>query len=139
MKYLLFALLMMVTALALTSCKQGANGQQNQDIGKTLTVDNDEFEKIIANKDSVVLVDVRTQEEYDEGHLEGAQLIDVKKDSFRSECLSKLDRSKRIAVYCRSGFRSKTAAHILNEAGFDVVNLKAGYNGWTEAGKPTIK
>ena len=64
MKYLLFALLMMVTALALTSCKQGANGQQNQDMGKTLTVDNDEFEKIIANKDSVVLVDVRTQEEY---------------------------------------------------------------------------
>jgi rhodanese-related sulfurtransferase len=139
MKYLLFALLMMVTALALTSCKQGANGQQNQDMGKTLTIDNDEFEKIIANKDSVVLVDVRTQEEYDEGHLEGALLMDVKKDSFRSECLSKLDRSKRIAVYCRSGFRSKTAAHILNEAGFDVVNLKAGYNGWTEAGKKTVK
>ena len=63
----------------------------------------------------------------------------MKKDSFRSECLSKLDRSKRIAVYCRSGFRSKTAAHILNEAGFDVVNLKAGYNGWTEAGKKTVK
>jgi len=139
MKYLLFALLMMVTALGLTSCKQGANGQQNQDMGKTLTVDNDEFEKIIANKDSVVLVDVRTQEEYDEGHLEGALLMDVKKDSFRSECLSKLDRSKKIAVYCRSGFRSKTAAHILNEAGFDVVNLKAGYNGWTEAGKNTVK
>ena len=139
MKYLLFALLMMVTALGLASCKQGANGQQNQDMGKTLTVDNDEFEKIIANKDSVVLVDVRTQEEYDEGHLEGALLMDVKKDSFRSECLSKLDRSKRIAVYCRSGFRSKTAAHILNEAGFDVVNLKSGYNGWTEAGKKTVK
>jgi rhodanese-related sulfurtransferase len=46
-----------------------------------------------------------------------------------------LPKDKSVALYCRSGNRSKRAAKILAENGYDVVELATGYNGWVAAGK----
>lgn len=108
---------------------------QNQ---KFTSVQVDEFEKTIAQA-NVVLVDVRTPEEYAEGHIANALNIDVLNESFEKKATSTLPKDKTIAVYCRSGRRSKKAATILADSGYKVVELDTGYLGWTGAGKNTVK
>lgn len=98
----------------------------------------EEFSNAISDPD-VITVDVRTASEYDESHLEGAINIDVQKDDFSSKATSNLPKGKTIAVYCRSGRRSKNAANILAGMGFRVVELSKGFNAWTEAGKAVSK
>ena len=91
----------------------------------------------LSTQSNVLVVDVRTPEEYAEGHIPGAILIDVKKDDFKATALQLLDKSKTIAVYCRSGRRSAQAANVLTTEGFKAVNLKGGILAWKSANKPT--
>ncbi len=99
-----------------------------------------EFEKITAEK-SVVILDVRTPQEFLGGHIKDAVNIDVKADSFKDEALRQLsDKNQMIAVYCRSGRRSVTAANILSEEGYkNIVNLKGGILVWQLSGKAVEK
>ncbi len=96
----------------------------------------DAFAKMLSEDGTVQLVDVRTPEEYAEGHLSGALDIDWKADGFLDKAQSLLDASRPVLVYCRSGKRSASAAAELGKAGFQVYNLLGGYLGWTEAGMP---
>lgn len=98
----------------------------------------DAFEKLIADT-SVVRLDVRTAEEFEAGHIENAINIDVLKDDFEANALSILPVGKVLAVYCRSGRRSKKAAHILVKSGYKVIELDQGYNGWVESGKKVVR
>ena len=100
---------------------------------KFATVDVEEFAKVIADT-AVVRLDVRTPQEYAEGHIEGAINIDVLSDGF-ADGTSKLPTDRTIALYCRSGNRSKKAAAILADKGYKVIELATGYKGWTRAGK----
>lgn len=84
----------------------------------------------------VVILDVRTEKEYQEGHIDGAVLIDVKESDFIKKAEAILPKDKTIAVYCRSGRRSATAAGMLGERGYQVVNLKGGIMAWKDAQKP---
>lgn len=95
------------------------------------TVSADEFAQIIKS-DSVILVDVRTADEYNAGHIDGARNIDVLKDDFNNIATTSLPKNKEIAVYCRSGKRSMKAANILAKDGFKVINLKGGWLEWTD-------
>lgn len=80
-----------------------------------------------------VLIDVRTYEEYKEGHIEGAINIDVKDSSFIDN-LSELDKNKTYLIYCRSGKRSQKAGSIMMKNDFEeIYDLKGGYLGWTKA------
>jgi len=97
-----------------------------------------DFEKCIADT-SVVRLDVRTVEEYSEGHISKALNIDVLRSDFKSKAIAQLPKSKTIAVYCRSGKRSKRAATILSDNGFKVIDLNTGFNGWVAAGKAVTK
>lgn len=96
------------------------------------------FEEYI-NKNDVQLVDVRTQEEYVEGHLAKSVNINVLDLKFEEKALSLLDKNKTIAVYCRSGKRSAAASTKLNKAGFKTINLLGGIISWREAAKPMVK
>ena len=92
------------------------------------TVDAEEFAEIIADT-SVVLLDVRTADEYREGHIKDALNIDVLKSDFEKKACSAIAEGKTVALYCRSGNRSKKAAAVL--AGrYKVIELGTGYNGW---------
>ena len=98
-----------------------------------------EFEIAVADTSYVVL-DVRMPVEYAEGHIPGTDYnIDVLEDNFKEEALKKLPKDKPVALYCRSGNRSKTAARILTENGYEVVELAKGFLGWYDAGKPVEK
>ena len=95
----------------------------------------DEFDNLIAQPD-VQLLDVRSQTEYDEGHIDGAFLADVKLDGFVEKACGMLDTARTVAVYCRSGRRSASAAKLLAAHGYKVVNLKGGILAWQSQGMP---
>ena len=92
------------------------------------SVDIDEF-KIEIVKDGVQLVDVRTIKEYSEGHIPGAMNIDVTSPDFE-EKIKVLDKKENVAIYCRSGRRSKMAANKLAAAGYKVIELNTGFLSW---------
>lgn len=95
---------------------------------KFKSVNEAEFAKIVADK-SVQIVDVRTAEEFASGHLENALNYDVKGADFEKNIAS-LSKDKTVAVYCRSGARSKVAAQKLAEKGYNVVELDGGIMAW---------
>ena len=88
---------------------------------------------------TIVRLDVRTAEEYADGHIANTINIDVLKDNFESKAKATLPKDKVIAVNCRSGKRSKNAAAILVKNGFKVIELDEGYNGWVNKGLPVTK
>lgn len=94
-----------------------------------------EFEKAI-KADSVQLLDVRSPQEFAEGHIAGAININVQSDDFRQRADKELSKDSTILVYCRSGRRSMDAAETLTELGYKVVNLKDGIIEWNEEGLP---
>lgn len=87
------------------------------------------YQESILEKD-VQLVDVRTREEYLEGHIEGAENIDFFADDFLVQ-FEKFHKDKPLYIYCRSGNRSSKAATKLKEAGFSrIIDLEGGYKAW---------
>ena len=92
------------------------------------------FERVIQNTD-VQLVDVRTKAEYDEDHIAGAVLIDVRGDDFDQQVDKLLVPNKPVAVYCRGGVRSRKASEKLLLKGFRVYNLDGGFAQWKRDGK----
>ena len=81
-------------------------------------------------KEAVQVLDVRTAEEYKQGHLPGALLMDVNSPDFK-EKVAQLDKSKTYLVYCKSGRRSEKALKILYNAGYqNAYHLKGGYLNW---------
>ena len=98
----------------------------------------DDYEKAIADT-TVIRLDVRTAEEFADGHIRGAINIDVLKSDFEQKAAATLPKSKTIAVNCRSGKRSKNAAAILTKNGYQVIELDSGFIGWQAAGKEIVK
>lgn len=95
------------------------------------SVSADEFAREIA-KEGVQLVDVRTAAEYADGHIPNAVNIDVYSADF-AEKIAKLDKERTVAIYCRSGRRSKNAAEQAVKLGFKVVELDGGVLSWSGA------
>ena len=87
---------------SLSSCQAQNKGY------KSLSAD--DYEKAIADT-AVIRLDVRTAEEFANGHIRGAINIDVLKSDFEQKAAATLPKSKTIAVNCRSGKRSKTVRH----------------------------
>ena len=102
------------------------------------SLDVEAFEKVISDT-SVVRLDVRSIDEYASGHIAKAINIDVMKDDFTTKATSLLPKDKTIALYCRSGRRSKKAAGILVENGYKVIELNSGISGWINAQKEIVR
>ena len=120
--------LLVFTLFIMSSCVQCSVSHTG---GNFRRVDVAEFKEFIANPD-VQLVDVRTAEEYNEGHIPGSINIDVLKG--HEELAATLDPERPVALYCRSGRRSETAGWVLEKAFFrNVVDLKGGYNEWVKS------
>lgn len=92
-------------------------------------------EKLLQDSDSYLL-DVRTFDEYQAGHLEGAHLLDwLNQKEFKKES-GNIDKTKTVYVYCRSGRRSNEAANFLADEGYKVVDMKGGILAWTDDKMP---
>lgn len=106
--------------------------------GQIQTINAEQFNKLLV-LDEIQLVDVRTPEEFQTGHIKDAENIDYNNESFKSK-ISSLDKSKPVLVYCRSGKRSASAAEIMKELGFTkIVSLDGGMISWEAANLPTSK
>ena len=98
-----------------------------------------QFEELIKSP-NVQLVDVRTLAEHMEGHIPGSLNINVKdEEGFPAAVDDLLDKGREVAVYCRSGRRSRTAADLLVKKGFKVYNLDKGILNWMEEGREIEK
>jgi len=138
-----------VVLAAFTSCQSGNTDQaatnatstpqdatQSKQISADLNVD--EFEKGIQGED-VIILDVRTPDEYAQGHIANAKLMNIYDGDF-NEQLKTLDANKPVYVYCRSGGRSGNAKNIMKQMGFsEVYNLRGGMMAWSGAGKAVAK
>ena len=100
------------------------------------TMNAHDFELAIKDE-NVIVVDVRTADEYSGGHIPNAINIDVKRAGFLYEADEKLSKDKTIAVYCQGGVRSRKAASLLSDDGYTVINLAGGFSEWKGAGKET--
>lgn len=96
----------------------------------------EEFSDIISNNSEVQILDVRTPAEYAEGHIYNAINVDVKSAQFEKQVEVAISKERLVAVYCRSGRRSKTAADFLVSKGYDVVDLNNGFNEWQSLNMP---
>lgn len=96
----------------------------------------DEVYKMLSLSKDYFILDVRSKEEFDSGHIEGAYLIPVSELENR---LQELPQDKPVIVYCRSGNRSTSAANILLEKGFkEIFNMTGGITEWQSKGFPTV-
>jgi rhodanese-related sulfurtransferase len=144
MKKLLFSFILGITFLTTTvSCQNAAkNAPQNtaQAIKPTVAdLSTTDFQKKLAAESAAIILDVRTPEEYANGHLQNATTINFYDADFKEKA-SKLDKTKPVYVYCAAGGRSAKASKILQDAGFKTVyNLLGGFNGWSAAGLPSVK
>lgn len=121
----IFALLAIIL-LMLTSCSSK---------GEVMNMSSADFAKKI-HEPGIVVLDVRTPEEFSGPHIHGALNIDFEAGNFK-EKISHLDKSATYAVYCRSGRRSALAIETMKEVGFtSLVNLSDGINDWTSNGFP---
>ena len=93
---------------------------------------------LLENDKNVTLLDVRTIQEFKEGHLRDAKLIPLQ---VLEENLNKLaaDKNSQIIVYCRSGNRSVAASRILEKNGFTPLNVKGGIGAWISEGYGVTK
>jgi phage shock protein E len=104
----------------------------------TKKVDPVEFSEVIAQP-GVIILDVRTPEEFNAGHIENAININVADSNFSSE-VSKLDKNATVAVYCRSANRSAVATKEMAELGFtDMYDMQGGIIDWEAAGGPVVQ
>ena len=91
----------------------------------------EEWSKKLAEDDNAIIIDVRTDEEIEEGYIPNALAMDIRNPSAFMESAQKLNTSKNYYVYCRSGARSGNACSIMNRLGFEnAYNLMGGILDW---------
>lgn len=102
-----------------------------QEKSNVAVVEPEAYKKYIEVENAQV-IDVRTPEEFAEGHIDGAQNIDFQAKDFLEQ-FSRIDKDRPVYIYCRSGKRSAKAAEQLSELGFpNIIDLQGGFLAWKE-------
>ena len=123
MKKLLFLLL---AVMLLTACGQA---KENDREAAYMNITAEEAKQIMDSEDGYIILDARTQEEYDQGHIPGAIVISHEEIAEKAEDVL-ADKDQLILVYCRSGRRSKIAAEALVELGYTNIKEFGGIIDW---------
>lgn len=98
----------------------------------------EEAAELLTADPAPAVIDVRTPEEFAEGHLDGAVLIDINSPDFEQR-IAELDRDQPYVLYCRSGNRSAAARAVMADLGFtDVADVEGGIAAWIAAGLPVV-
>ena len=123
MKKLVFLLL---AVMLLTACGQDKENDQG---AVYVNITAEEAKQIMDSEEGYIILDVRTQEEYDQGHIPGAIVISHEEIAEKAEEVL-TDKDQLILVYCRSGRRSKIAAEALAELGYTNIKEFGGIIDW---------
>ena len=123
MKKLAFLLL---AVMMLTACGQDKENNQG---AVYVNITAEEAKQIMDKEEGFIILDVRTQEEYDQGHIPGAIVISHEEIAEKAEKVL-TDKDQLILVYCRSGRRSKIAAEALVELGYTNIKEFGGIIDW---------
>ena len=123
MKKLIFLLL---AVMMLTACGQNKENDQG---AVYVNITAEEAKRIMDTEEGYIILDVRTQEEYDLGHIPGAIVISHEEIAEKAEQVL-TDKDQLILVYCRSGRRSKIAAEALVELGYTNIKEFGGITDW---------
>ena len=123
MKKLLFLLL---AVMLLTAC---AHTKENDQEAAYMNITVEEAKAIMDSEEGYIILDARTQEEYDQGHIPGAIVISHEEIAEKAEDVL-TDKDQLILVYCRSGRRSKIAAEALVELGYTNIKEFGGIIDW---------
>ena len=123
MKKLVFLFL---AVLVLTACGQAKENDQG---AVYVNITAEEAKQIMDSEEGYIILDVRTQEEFDQGHIPGAILIPDYEIEEKAEAVLK-DKDQLILVYCRSGRRSKLAAEALVKLGYTNIKEFGGIIDW---------
>ena len=123
MKKLIFLLL---AVMMLTACGQDI---ENDREAVYVNITAAEAKKIMDTEEGYIILDARTQEEYDQGHIPGAIVISHEEIAEKAEHVL-TDKDQLILVYCRSGRRSKIAAETLMELGYTNIKEFGGIIDW---------
>lgn len=85
----------------------------------------------LKEEENTTILDVRTEEEYNDGHIPGAKLIDVQDPQNFMDHIEKLPKDGKYYIYCNSGNRGNQACLVMEHNGFkQVSNLEGGYQAW---------
>lgn len=110
------------------------NSSESGEVGGVSFVkieDTNELNRIIAEVEDLQIVDVRTQAEFDQGHIEGAISVDYYNRNFNQLFSDKVDTDKPVLIYCKSGNRSRAAVEIVESLGYsEIYEFTPGYNGY---------
>ena len=129
----LFINLIFVAMLTVSGCAQSQNSTavNRQDVNAT------QAKELIINEKEMVILDVRTREEFANGHVAGASNLDFYAPDFEQQ-LEQLDTTKTYLLYCASGNRSGKAASLMQNKGFNkIINSEAGFKELQKAAVPT--
>lgn len=126
LNYKLFNYFILITifilSLSFTGCQQNGNDA-------VININNEELKSLITKESELVIVDVREQWEYDNGHIPEAVLIPL---TNLEDNHQKLDKNSKIVLVCRSGNRSSKAANYLANKSFsNIYNFEGGMQDWT--------
>ena len=120
-------ILLLLAVMLLTACGQDKENNQG---AVYVNITAEEAKQIMDTEEGYVILDVRTQEEYDQGHIPGAIVISHEEIAEKAdEVLT--DKDQLILVYCRSGRRSKIAAEALVELGYTNIKEFGGIIDWS--------
>lgn len=130
----------LILALALLfSSPSSAEARGEKAEGSIENISVKDAEKLIKSKGSgIVIVDVRTPGEFKQGHIAGAENMDLFGTKFEDQ-VARLPRDKPVLLYCRTGNRSAGAADLLKEAGLKVLHMNEGIQGWEKARLPVAR
>lgn len=127
----LSVILSIVIGFTFFNCKQSSAQQST-------LLEPQQFKEFVSNNE-VLLVDVRTPREFNSGHIENAININYLSSEFDSE-IKKLDTTKTLVIYCRSGNRSGKSTSKWVKAGFETIyDLKGGVLNWQKSGQKLVK
>ena len=128
-------LLMLILPIAATGCTT-VDAPVINEVVSTQTA----YKMIQSNQDNpnFVIIDVRTQEEFNAGHIAKASMVDCESQDFNAK-ISELDRNKKYLVYCRTARRSGLAVKVMKDLGFrEVYDMAKGINQWKAEGLPIV-
>lgn len=128
------------SALALISCDQASPvAETAAPAAGPIDLDGAKAAEVLASDPSITVLDVRTPEEFAEGHIKGAVNIDFNGDDF-DEKIAELDPAKPYLMHCAAGGRSGQALPVFEKFKFNqLYHLSTGFGGWVADGQPVEK